>query len=337
MGNELSRRLTYWGQRLRRVQLGNVVETAKRVRDVSGRPVVLVLADMVWCTLRYESGHADYEEYEYFRLNSRERRTMLSAAMNNRLIQRFNPRKHRYKFRDKREFNQRFAEYLGREWLDVEASTADELRAFLERHEGAIAKPLDSEAGAGIERLDASDLTDVDALRARLIERGQVLLEEFITQHPELSRLAPHSVNSIRIVTFRRGDTVSVLARVLKMGTGAPVDNFGAGGLYTTLDEDGVALYPGVGAQGRVVEHHPQTGVQIPGFRVPDFDRVLEFADHLARVVPEIPYVGWDIAVTPDGPVVIEGNENTGLWLMRPSVSGSKVGLLPLYREAMGF
>lgn len=337
MGNELGKRLKYWNQRLRTLKPGNIIDTAKRVRDVSGKPVPIILLDMVWCTLRYESGYADYEEYEYFNLNSRERKTMLSAAMNNRLIQRYNPVEHRVTFQDKREFNRRFAEFIGREWLDVEASTTDELRAFLERHGRVMAKPISAEAGHGIERIEGSTITDVAALRAQLLERGQTLVEECITQHPELSRLAPDSVNTLRIVTFRRDDTVTVLARVLKMGTGAPIDNFGAGGLYTTLDEHGVAEYGGLGNSGRVIDVHPQTGVTIAGFQVPDFDEVLAFTDRLARVVPEIPYVGWDIAVTPTGPIVIEGNENTGLWWMRPSLSGDKQGLLPRYRDAMGF
>lgn len=337
MNNAIGRRLRYWTGRLRTLKLSNIVDTAKRVREVNGRPVPVILADMVWCTLRYESGYADYEEYEYFNLNGRERRTMLSAAMNNRLIQRFNPIEYRYKFRDKREFNRIFADFIGREWLDVEATTVTELRAFIERHARVMAKPISAEAGFGIERLQAADIDDYDALRQRLVDNGQVLLEEFITQHPDLNRLAPDSVNSLRIVTFRRDDTVTELARVLKMGTGAAIDNFGAGGLYTTLDAHGVALYGGLGNSGRVIATHPQTGVEIEGFQVPDFDRVLDLADRLARVVPEIPYVGWDIAVTPDGPIVIEGNENSGLWWMRPSLSGDKEGLLPRYREVMGF
>lgn len=337
MASDLRRRLRYWFGRLRGLKLSRITDTAKRVRGVTGRPLPLILADMAWCTVRYESGYADYEEYEYFNLNGRERRTMLSAAMNNRLIQRYNPIEHRHKFQDKREFNRIFAEFLGREWLDVGAATTDELRAFLDRHPVVMAKPIGAEAGAGIERLETAALGDTEAVRARLLERGQQLLEECIVQHPELSRLAPDSVNSIRIVTFRRDETVTVLASVLKFGTGAPIDNFGAGGLYTTLDDDGVTLYGAIGAAGRVIEVHPQTGVPIVGFRVPDYPRVLELADRLARVVPEIPYVGWDIAVTPSGPVVIEGNENTGLWWMRPSLSGIKEGLLPRYREAMGF
>jgi len=337
VASDLRRRLRYWTGRLRRLRVGSIIETARRVRDATGRPVPIILADMAWCTVRYESGYADYEEYEYFNLNGRERRTMLSAAMNNRLIQRYNPIEHRGKFRDKREFNRIFAEFLGREWLDVETASPDELRAFLDRHPVVMAKPIDAEAGAGIERLTRAEEPDLEALRARLLKRRQTLLEERIVQHPELSRLAPDSVNSLRIVTFRREDTVTVLASVLKFGTGAAIDNFGAGGLYTTLDDEGVALYGALGNSGRVIEVHPQTGVEIAGFRVPRFDEVLALADRLARVVPEIPYVGWDIAVTPDGPVVIEGNENSGLWWMRPSVSGIKEGLLPRYREAMGF
>jgi hypothetical protein len=53
--------------------------------------------------------------------------------------------------------------------------------------------------------------------------------------------------------------------------------------------------------------------------------------------VPALPYIGWDIAITPERPVVIEGNHNTGVFQSKPSVSGIRRGLLPRYRAAMRF
>ena len=59
--------------------------------------------------------------------------------------------------------------------------------------------------------------------------------------------------------------------------------------------------------------------------------------DAVAREVPEIRYVGWDFAVTPTGAAVIEGNYNTGVFQLKPSVTGVREGLLPLYRSVIGF
>jgi len=64
---------------------------------------------------------------------------------------------------------------------------------------------------------------------------------------------------------------------------------------------------------------------------------VVALVDAVAREVPEIRYVGWDFAVTPMGAAVIEGNYNTGVFQLKPSVTGVREGLLPLYRSVIGF
>ena len=117
----------------------------------------------------------------------------------------------------------------------------------------------------------------------------------------------------------------------------ANVDNFSGGGMYTILDDEGVARHPAFDEFGGVFSAHPLTGASILGFQVPQWDAVGRLADSLAREVPEIPYVGWDIAITPEGPVVVEGNYNTGVFQLKPTATGVRTGLLPVYREAIGF
>jgi Sugar-transfer associated ATP-grasp len=67
------------------------------------------------------------------------------------------------------------------------------------------------------------------------------------------------------------------------------------------------------------------------------YDRVVELAESLARRTPEAPYVGWDLAITANGPVVIEGNHNSSVFQPKPSASGVRTGLLSVYRNAVGF
>jgi hypothetical protein len=142
----------------------------------------------------------------------------------------------------------------------------------------------------------------------------------------------------LRIVTYLDDSgLVHTLARVLKMGNGGDVDNFSDGGMYTMLDEHGVAHYPAFDGNGSVFSVHPLSSTTIVGFAVPNWAAVERTVAALAREVPRIRYVGWDIAVTPDGAAVIEGNYNTGVFQLKPTATGVREGLLPVYRAAIGF
>ena len=129
----------------------------------------------------------------------------------------------------------------------------------------------------------------------------------------------------------------ALLAAVLRIGNGDVIDNFASGGMFTMLDDEGVALYPGVDKNSNVYREHPVTGTPIVGFRVPLYSEVLDLVAALARRTPEAPYVGWDIAITANGPVVIEGNHNSSVFQPKPSASGVRTGLLPVYQAAVGF
>ncbi|MEJ2653650.1 MAG: sugar-transfer associated ATP-grasp domain-containing protein [Gammaproteobacteria bacterium] len=54
--------------------------------------------------------------------------------------------------------------------------------------------------------------------------------------------------------------------------------------------------------------HHPDTGANLIGFRLPHWDAVVAMVIEAARVVEQVPLIGWDIAVLDDGPVIVELN-----------------------------
>jgi glutathione synthase/RimK-type ligase-like ATP-grasp enzyme len=55
-----------------------------------------------------------------------------------------------------------------------------------------------------------------------------------------------------------------------------------------------------------------------------------------SKRLPTIPYVGWDIAITENGPALIEANHNSSVFQMKPTASGVRTGLLQRYRDAIG-
>ncbi|MFR5421847.1 MAG: sugar-transfer associated ATP-grasp domain-containing protein [Oscillospiraceae bacterium] len=87
-------------------------------------------------------------------------------------------------------------------------------------------------------KLRTADWPDAEKLLAYLKEKGLDVLEEPLAQHPDMAKLHPQSVNTMRIVTDRVGDTVHIAYIVLKIGRGDGFcDNSGQGGVICRVDE----------------------------------------------------------------------------------------------------
>ncbi|WP_020097347.1 sugar-transfer associated ATP-grasp domain-containing protein [Microbacterium sp. 11MF] len=331
-------RLQYLIRRARKLRPGNLVEFARTVQQVSKAPLPVIIADMLWCSVRYDMAFRDYAVWDIRLLNARERKTWMTHPKSFRITKMYNTPEGRSKLEDKRRFAREYADLLGRETIDLRDVDDAALTAFLARHPRVLAKPNEGHGGGGIDLHEVGADVDVAAFRAEVTAKGQTVLDEFIVQHPEMSALYPDAVNTVRLITFLDGeDRVHLLAAVLRIGNGDVIDNFASGGMFTMLDDEGVALYPGVDKNSNVYREHPATGTPIVGFQVPQYDRVLDLVASLARRTPEAPYVGWDIAITANGPVVIEGNHNSSVFQPKPSASGVRTGLLPVYQAAVGF
>lgn len=331
------RRIKYFFWRASNVDGANLSRISRKLSATTWKPSWLIAIDMVWSAAVHETGFTDYQDWDFHLLKHRDRITYMTHPKSNHIAQLVNQKPFRSNFADKSEFVKVFAEYVGRECLDVRKATAEQLKTFVTRHGSVIVKVTDSDGGQGIERKQADDIDDFEVFRTELLKQRQFLVEQVIPQHADMAALNPSSVNSLRIVSYFDGATVHILARVLKMGNGGVIDNFAHGGMYTMLDEHGVALHAAFDISGDAYEIHPLSGIRIPGFQVPLYDQVERLVDKIARVIPQIPYVGWDIAISPDRPVVIEGNYNTGVFQAKPSLTGTKTGLLPLYKEVIGF
>jgi Sugar-transfer associated ATP-grasp len=298
---------------------------------------LVIIADMLWCSVRYEMGFRDYVVWDIRLLTARERATWMTHPKAFRLNSTLNSPDSRTILVDKIRFHHDFADLTHREWIDAARATPPELAEFAARHPRMIAKPARGEGGSGISIYDTAEIQDFVEWRASLIKRDQTLVEQVLEQHERLARLYPDSVNTVRMITYLDPNgTLHVIASVLRIGNGDVVDNFASGGMFTMLDEAGVALYPGVDKQSNVYEKHPATGVQIAGFAVPRYDEITDMVAEAARRLPTVPYVGWDIAVTPEGPALIEANHNSSVFQPKPSATGVRIGLLERYRAAIG-
>lgn len=330
-------RLRYLAGRARRIDVGSVVERAKEASAQHGKALPLVVADMLFQAGVKNVGFQDYIDYDFAILTPAERATYMTHPVSNQISQKYDHPDYRGLFQDKVEFDKTFSEFLRRDWMVVDAGNADELRAFTERLGTIVTKEPVGQAGTGVHRYHAAEVDDWSAFHRGLLERGEILVEEVIRQHDDLAAVCPGTVNTTRVTAFFDGQKTHILAMAQKFGRGAVSDQMTFGGFYTMLDENGHALGAGYDSHGHVHEVHPDSGVRIADFQLPMIDEVKAFVDQVARVVPQVQYVGWDIVVGPDGPVLVEGNWGAGVYENKPSVTGIRTGHKPRYQAAIGF
>lgn len=333
----LAPRVSYLMDRARRIDVGSVIERAKEASAQHGKPVPLVVIDMLWSAGRHNVGFQDYIDYDFAILSRAERDTYMTHPVSNQISQQYDHPDFRHLFHDKAEFNAKFDALLKREWMLITPGNAEELRAFTQRQGTIVVKETHGQAGTGVHRYHAKDVTDWTAFHAELLSKKQVLVEEVIRQHADLAAVCPGTVNTTRVTAFFDGEKTHILAIAQKFGRGAVSDQMSFGGFYTMLDDDGHAVGPGYDSHGHVHVTHPDSGFTIADFQLPLMDEVRAFVDQAARVVPQVQYVGWDVVVTPDGPVLVEGNWGAGVYENKPSVTGIRTGHKPRYREVIGF
>ena len=135
-----------------------------------------------------------------------------------------------------------------------------------------------------------------------------VLVEELIVQHPEMC-FGNMSVNTIRTHTILdRDGKAHVIKAILRVGVGSTfVDNYAKGGAIYEVDVmEGIVCSYGRNHAGEVIVKHPQT------------DIVMHAAEHL----PEVRFIGWDVAIGKDRVQLIEGNHNPDYELLEFFGSG---------------
>lgn len=169
-------------------------------------------------------------------------------------------------------------------------------------------------------------------------EKKLVVLEHVQAQHPDMARLHPQSVNTMRICTDLVDGQVHIAYITLKMGRGGGVcDNSGQGGILCRVDIDtGKICSPATDDYFNVYDQHPDTGIPLVGYQLPMIEEAKALACQAALEIPEVGHVGWDMAIGPDGPAIIEGNDfpGTDLCQLAPFCP-EKTGLWPYYKELL--
>lgn len=327
----------YLVQRVMNMNYKAMLDKINSIHKKTGRSRVAIFKDMKDCAVKYGAGYMDYDLFEMYNLTEQQRDTYLTRGRNNDLVLQYNDKSKFDDFDDKIKFNYLFERFLLRDWVPVTGENKEDVLAFLGKHSCFMSKPTHGSCGRGIEKLNTADFESPDALYDYLVKGApQLELEELIEQHPAVSAVYPHAINTVRLVTIRgKSGKVYPFSAVFRIGNGGKfVDNFNNGGMVAPMNVDtGTVTDRALDKQKNLYEVHPMTGTLIKGFQFPDWDKVLTMVSEAAQVVPEVGYVGWDVCFTPNGPCLVEGNQYPGNDLYQlPVHTPDKIGLMPRFR-----
>lgn len=309
------KRLLYLLYYLRETDYRQLRRFAAYASEITGKSRFAIISDALLSVFRYNTSLKDYFCFRYFKLTSGERRRWAGTGYMYEFQQVMNPVGAREVLADKIKFLNKYADLISRDFCslsDLKKDAGLTVKLLSDSSGLVVLKNSRGQVGAEVE-VARCDLFSPESLIRHMEKNGYDLAEQYVIQHPALMSLSASGLNTVRVFTQIADNGVVLLGARLRISVNSPVDNMAAGNLAAPVDiSTGVVNGPGVYSDiTRKEEHyHPVTGLPIVGFAIPFWPSILKLIDVAALRMPENRSVGWDIAITENGPELIEGNHN---------------------------
>lgn len=200
-----------------------------------------------------------------------------------------------------------------------------------------------SYGGRNIYKISFKDMINnrsiLEALYKDVIN-SRYLFQNVVVQHPELNKITPSSLNTIRIDTFTNKDgTSKILNTTLRFSCkNTYVDNISSGGMFVgvnmktgKLREEAFSNFDT--GSGEIILSHPITSMVFKDFQIPFFQQAIQLTLNAAKLLPLVKVVGWDVGISTSGPVLLEGNYFNGLYPFELGQKGHRNN--PVFQELL--
>lgn len=222
----------------------------------------------------------------------------------------------------------------------------EDLASLIEREGELIFKENAREAGEGFlyVKLSGKDLYANDKpmneseLHALLIQ-GVWVVQKRVLNHEKIRTVNDSALNTTRIVTIVDGDQPVYLTGFQAFAAGgAKIDSWSKGSVYVGIDIENECLKD-IGyldlkdTSGSVTTLHPDTKVRFEGYHIPYLKEAVELCIKAHRLYYNNFIIGWDVAITDDGPLILEANEKPGMNAVQCVDGGLRGKILECYRK----
>lgn len=266
-----------------------------------------ILNDMMRMYMRYGYSFSEYLGFQFYKRAKSDRLTFIADWEHFGYADAMNNYANRQIFDNKYQTYQKFKPFFHREMILCKTkSDSQEYNDFRLRHSKCVVKPIKAAMGEGFQILEPGKHSFNELLENY---PDGFILEEYIVQDSRLAKFHAQSVNTIRIPTIRFDDEIVLLHPRLRIGQhGSHIDNAGGGGILCDIDLNTGKIISAADKKGNRYETHPDTKERIIGFQIPLWEEAKRFARELSGVVSDNHYTAWDIALSENEWIMVEGN-----------------------------
>lgn len=182
---------------------------------------------------------------------------------------------------------------------------------FANKNRTFIVKETLGSLGRNVNKITISKELDAKTVFLNILRYGGCICESWIEQSDIFKQFNESSVNTVRIVGIYDGEKVHRMHSIIRTGrSGAIVDNAAQGGIFAEVNVDtGEVVSDGyTEINTDHFEVHPDSKVKFKGFQIPYWDELIELINEMHKLCYPISLAGWDLALTDNGWVLVEGN-----------------------------
>jgi hypothetical protein len=166
--------------------------------------------------------------------------------------------------------------------------------------------------------LNGKILVTKDILFNRIV-KGQWVIQYFAKSSKEICRVNDTALNTTRIITVYGKANPEYLAGFQTFATNCQnTDSWGKGAVYVGFDPGTEKLWkygyfhPSNKISGLVTEH-PDSKIKFEDYKIPGLSEAIDLCKNAHRFLYYMYLIGWDVAITEEGPKILEANEKPGM------------------------
>ena len=288
--------------------------------------------------------HISFGEYEWighYDLSPEQKKTVSTLWTRMEFRKMFTDRRYIGMLMNKYIFSKVFAEFYGRRCAQASEVDGDLLKRLGENGGHVVYKPNCKGMGKGIRVLPVTTAQEIDEALECIRSEGNGIVEEYICQNKVLSELYPKAVSVIRFYSVCSPQGSFLFAPVLTVAHQNEISNGCQDALTSMVDiRTGEVLTQAVD-QNEMVEYetHPVTGKAFRGVMLPFWEETIAMMRKVVPLASKISNIGWDVAITGEGPMLVEANTIPGFTTAQYSGFGSITqgyGYQPLFDAVHG-
>lgn len=328
--------LIYYSDRIKRA-----LTRLSQIKGESGKRNLTIIKDYYSLHRKIQITFYEYFKFEFEKQPVKFRDTFLSEKNKSKYLEILNPRKYYILARNKY-LTHLFLESAGIpkpalicyydpackiENIIIGYNYNSVLKILKEKNiDACIIKTTETSHGEGVMLIESIDYKNnschLYSFTGKVIELSRILkneplvFESVIEQTGQFKKFNFSSVNTIRFMTILRpSGEAEIIAAFLRIGrNGACVDNAGSGGnIDAAVDIETGEIHSAIQFDGwrRIspLTNHPDNGTLLDGIIIENWPDIKKRVLQFQQAMPFLKAIGWDIAITDKGPVVIEIND----------------------------